>query len=62
MQPDVEPERPEEAAGEEANHSEEEGEVEEEVGAGEELILHAPKDFEKGPWLDPANQAYGRGK
>ena len=62
MQPDIEPERPEEAAGEEGNHSEEEEEVEEEVGTDEEPIVHAPKDCEKGPWLDSANQAYGRGK
>ena len=23
---------------------------------------HAPLNFERGPWLDPANQVYGRGK
>ena len=62
MQPDVKSKHPEEAAGEEGNHTEEEEEVEEEVGADEEPIFHAPKDFKKGPWLDPANQVYRRGK
>ena len=28
----------------------------------EEIPKHAPKDFEKGPWLDPSNQSYGRGR
>ena len=25
-------------------------------------VESAPKDFEKGPWLDPSNTSYGRGK
>ena len=24
--------------------------------------IYAPKEFNKGPWLDPTNQSYGRGK
>ena len=62
MQADVEPQCPEETAGEGGSHSEEEEEVEEEVGADKEPIIHAPKGFEKGPWLNPTNQVYGRGK
>ena len=37
-------------------------ELTEETDDTHEEPPHAPLDFERGPWLDPANQAYGRGK
>ena len=55
MQPDVEPKHSEEAAEEGGSHSEEEEEVEEKVGADKGPTIHAPKDFEKGLWLDHTN-------
>ena len=45
-----------------------EAEIEKEIGLGEATAeeehheQHAPKDFKKGPWLDPENQLYGWGK
>ena len=27
-----------------------------------EREIYAPKDFERGPWMDPSNVEYGRGK
>ena len=47
---------PEEGKGEEEENQSKEGVVE------EELTTHTPKDFERGSWLDPANQSYGRRK
>jgi hypothetical protein len=39
-----------------------EREVTEELGSEDGgSIAPAPKDFKKGPWLDPNNQSYGRG-
>ena len=38
-------------------------EQEHESDSGEsEEQTYAPKDFERGPWMDPSNVEYGRGK
>ena len=40
---------------------EEETRVETEI-ATKDLRVTAPKDFDKGPWLDPTNESYSRGR
>ena len=63
MQPAPESTQPPEAEEEaEEQKDTENQEDEQSEEAEEEPMIHAPKDFERGPWLDPANQSYGRGK
>ena len=56
----MEPQR-QEVAEEEGKPAEEEGEATEEGEIGEEIDV-APKDFERGSWMDPTTTEYGRGK
>ena len=49
------------AAKEEGEAAKEEGEATEEGEIGEEIDV-APKDFERGLWMDPTTTEYGRGK
>ena len=45
--------------GAEKSDEEEEEAIE---GTSDEQETYAPKDFERGPWLNPSNTQYGRGK
>ena len=49
--------REKEAQNEDVSQSEEE-----DANTEAEPPIYAPKEFDKGPWLNPANQSYRRGK
>ena len=61
-EPKQEPKEPKEPDSTDRSEREVSRELTEESNDTYEEPPHAPLDFERGPWLNPANQAYGQGK